>query len=97
MNFTSIIAKAKNYAAKNPDKVRDGIDKAEAAVNAKTGNKYAGKVRQGADALEDQLGVPDAPAQPRGGEQPRTTAAPQPNQPGTQAGTQPGTQPPAAG
>lgn len=47
MNFTSIIAKAKNYAAKNPDKVRDGIDKAEAAVNAKTGNKYAGKVRQG--------------------------------------------------
>lgn len=93
MNFTSIIAKAKNYAAKNPDKVRDGIDKAEAAVNAKTGNKYAGKVRQGADALEDQLGVPDAPAQPRGGEQPPTTAAAQPNQPGTQSGAQP----PAAG
>lgn len=59
MDFKSIIAKAKDFAGKNPDKVRGGIDKAESVINEKTGNKYADKVKQGGDALEDQLGVPD--------------------------------------
>lgn len=61
MDLKSIIAKAKGFASKNPDKVRQGIDKAEAVVNEKTGNKYADQVKKGADAVEDQLGVNDTP------------------------------------
>lgn len=65
MDLNKIIAKAKEFAGKNPDKVRDGIDKAEAVVNEKTGGKYSDQIKKGADAVEDQLGV-DQQAQPQG-------------------------------
>lgn len=73
MDFKNINAKAKDFAGKNPDKVRDGIDKAEAVVNEKTGGKYSDQIKKGADAVEGQLGVDqkapqggDAQSAPRG-------------------------------
>lgn len=58
MDLNSIVQQAKDFAGKNPDKVREGIDKVEAMVNEKTGNNYADQVKHGADAVEGQLGVP---------------------------------------
>ena len=55
MDFKNIIAKAKDFAGKNPDKVRDGIDKAEAVVNEKTGGKYSDKIQQGQEKAKDAL------------------------------------------
>ena len=67
MDFKNIIAKAKDFAGKNPDKVRDGIDKAEAVVDEKTGGKYSAQVDQAGDWVEGQLGLPNNtnnPAEP---------------------------------
>ncbi|MBD2759464.1 antitoxin [Yimella sp. cx-573] len=82
MDFKSIIAKAKDFAGKNPDKVRGGIDKAEAVVNEKTGNRYADKVKQGADAVEGQLGLPKQDAGTPQAPKP-SGEAPQPSGEGT--------------
>jgi hypothetical protein len=68
MDFNKIIAKAKEFAGKNPDKVRQGIDKAEAVVNQKTGGKYSDQIKKGADAVEGQLGI-DPQVQPSGQQQ----------------------------
>lgn len=93
MDLKSIIAKAKSFASKNPDKVRQGIDKAEAVVNEKTGNKYSDQVSKGADAVEDQLGVdanpnntPNAPKDGGTADAPTQPAPPADGQAPTQQG-----------
>lgn len=58
VDFNQILQKVKEFARKNPDKVRDGIDKAEDVANAKTGGKYDTQVRSAGDQVEKQLGVP---------------------------------------
>ncbi|QQS01303.1 MAG: antitoxin [Austwickia sp.] len=58
MDVKGLIAKAKDLARSNPDKVRSGVDKVEEVVNRKTGGKYADQVAKGAAAAENALGVP---------------------------------------
>ncbi|GAB3581102.1 antitoxin [Calidifontibacter terrae] len=76
MDLNSLISKAKDFARKNPDKVRQGVDKAETIVNEKTGGKFADQIHKGGDAVEGQLGVPgqattNTPAQQPTGDQPQ--------------------------
>ncbi|GAB3624416.1 hypothetical protein GCM10027418_25000 [Mariniluteicoccus endophyticus] len=59
----SFMDKAKDLAGQHPDQARQGIDKVEDAVDAKTGGKYAARIEQAGDALKHQLGVDDQPAQ----------------------------------
>lgn len=47
--------KAKEFAAKNPDKVDRAIDKAGDIVDSKTGGKYADKVDKAQDAAKKAL------------------------------------------
>jgi len=47
--------KAKDFAAKNPDKVDGVIDKAGDAIDSKTGGKYADKVDKAQDAAKKAL------------------------------------------
>lgn len=63
MDFNSLINKAKDFARKNPDKVRQGLDRAENMANERTGGKYADQIKKGGDAVETQLGVPDPASQ----------------------------------
>lgn len=58
MDVKGWIAKAKDLAGSNPDKVRTGVDKVEEIVNRKTGGKYADQIAKGAAAAENALGVP---------------------------------------
>lgn len=57
VDFNGLLRKAKDFARKNPDKVRDGLDKAEDAINSKTGGKYDSQIRSAGDKVEEQLGV----------------------------------------
>ena len=50
-----IVDKAKDFVAKNPDKVSQGIDKAADAFDAKTNNKYADKVDKAQELLRDKI------------------------------------------
>jgi hypothetical protein len=56
-DFGALINKAKELAGKHPDKVQDGVDKAEKAADDKLGGKYGDQVKQGGDKVEDFLGV----------------------------------------
>ncbi len=47
--------KAKEFAAKNPDKVDQAIDKAGDIVDSKTGGKFADKVDKAQDAAKKAL------------------------------------------
>ncbi|NHN54415.1 antitoxin [Calidifontibacter sp. DB0510] len=73
VNFNNLVNKARDFARKNPDKVRQGLSKAEQAIDTKTGGKYNSQVRSGVEAAEKQLGVQEAQGQPG-----------QPGQPGQQ-------------
>lgn len=53
--------KAKQFASKNPDKVKQGLDKAGDAVNERTDGKYADKIDKATDVASDKLGG-DSPA-----------------------------------
>ncbi len=59
VNIGGLFEKAKQAMQSNPDKVRDGLDKVEDLIDKKTGGQYKDKITQGADALEDALGLPD--------------------------------------
>jgi MT0933-like antitoxin protein len=49
------VDKAKDLAADNADKVKEGIDSAADLVDDKTGGKYSGQVDTGADAAKDAV------------------------------------------
>lgn len=57
----SFMDKAKDMAGEHPDQARQGIDKVEDAVDAKTGGKFAGQVDKGGDMAEKGLGLGQAP------------------------------------
>lgn len=58
VDIKGLVAKAKDFARSNPDKVRTGVDKVEEVVNRRTGGKYADQIAKGAAAAESALGVP---------------------------------------
>ncbi|WP_226346632.1 antitoxin [Agilicoccus flavus] len=58
VDFNRLIGKVRRAVADNPDKVRSGLDRVEGTINSRTGNKYAGKLRQGRGGLESAIGVP---------------------------------------
>ena len=83
VDFGSLLNKAKDFARKNPDKVRDGLGKAEDAISSKTGGKYDSQIHSAGDKVEQQLGVDvqkadkpaqDAPQQDGAGQQPNGDA-----------------------
>ncbi|MDN5724959.1 MAG: antitoxin [Propionibacteriales bacterium] len=78
-NFNTIVNKLKGIAQKNPDKVRDALEKVEGAVNSRTGGKYSDKLNRASDAAKGGLGIPDQGRAP----------GPGPGQPGQVPG-QPG-------
>lgn len=55
---TEGVSKAKQYASENSDTVNNGLNKAEAFVNDKTGGKYSDKLAKGREGLTNALGVP---------------------------------------
>ena len=83
-NADQYIDKAKDYAGKNPDMTRSGIDKVEDFIDQKTGGKYADQIDQAGDWLEGKLGLPnntnnpvdpaDVPAEPADAPVPPTEA-----------------------
>lgn len=96
MGLADIVSKAKGWAAKNPDKARQAIDKVEHAVDSKTGGKYKDQIDKAGQAVGGKLGVPTEGQQggqsgqvPQGGQQGQTPPADNPGQqtpPGGQAG-----------
>lgn len=59
VDFNELVNKAKDFASKNPDKVREGITKAEGLISAQTGGKFDSQIHSAGDQVEKQLGVPD--------------------------------------
>lgn len=59
VDFGSLVNKAKDFARKNPDKLRDGLDKAEHAISSTTGGKFDSQIHSASDKVEQQLGVDD--------------------------------------
>ncbi|MFC6706660.1 antitoxin [Flexivirga alba] len=57
VDFGSLLNKAKDFARKNPTKVRDGLTKAEDTISSKTGGKYDSQIHSAGDQVEKQLGV----------------------------------------
>ena len=55
MGIGDFVDKAKDLAADNADKVKEGIDSAADLVDDKTGGKYSGQVDTGADAAKDAV------------------------------------------
>lgn len=52
-----LVGQARHAAGRNPDKVRDGLGKAEQFVNKKTGGKFADAVAKGRQGVQGALGV----------------------------------------
>ncbi|MDO5732099.1 antitoxin [Corynebacterium sphenisci] len=48
--------KARQFASKNPDKVKQGLEKAGDAINERTGGKYADAIDKATDVAADTLG-----------------------------------------
>lgn len=81
VDFNDFVQKAKDFAAKNPDTVREGITKAEDVISSKTGGQYDAQIHGVGDQVEHQLGVPseDQAGQqnaPQQGQQPNDGRAP---------------------
>lgn len=85
-SMKGLVDKGKEFAAKNPDKVDDFIEKAGDQVDARTGGKYAEHVDKAQDAARKHLGANDNPApgaQPEPGGEPGPQGGPGPEaQPG---------------
>lgn len=62
VDFGSLVNKAKDFARKNPDKLRDGLSKAEDTISSKTGGKYDSQIHSAGDKVEQQLGVDEQKA-----------------------------------
>lgn len=58
MDFGGLFDKAKEFATKNPEQIREGLGKVEGVVNEHTDGKYAEHLAKGIGAVEDALGVP---------------------------------------
>jgi len=56
-NVKGIVDKGKQFAAENPDKVNDAIEKAGDVADAKTGGKFAGQVDTAQGAVKKALGT----------------------------------------
>ncbi|MFC3850663.1 antitoxin [Corynebacterium hansenii] len=52
----SLIDKAKDFIDKNPDKVRQGIEKAGDVIDERTGGKYADKIDRVQEEAAKRLG-----------------------------------------
>lgn len=67
VDFNGLVQKAKDFAKKNPDKVRDGLTKAEGVIGSKTGGKFDSQIHSAGDQVEKQLGVePEVQPKPAG-------------------------------
>lgn len=77
VDFGNLVNKAKDFARKNPDKVRDGLDKAEDAISSKTGGKYDSQIQSATDKVEKGLGVEDHKGDKADGETDMTQGDPQ--------------------
>lgn len=55
------VAKAKDYARKNPEKTSEMIGKVEGFARSKAGTQHADKVGKGGDAIRKGLGIPTGP------------------------------------
>jgi hypothetical protein len=55
MGIGDYVDNAKDLAAGNSDKVKDGIDKGADVADDKTDGKYSGQIDQGADAAKDAI------------------------------------------
>ena len=55
--------KAQEMAGKHPDKVEQGIEKAEGYADERTGGKHSDLIDKGADQLKRRLGEQDPPPQ----------------------------------
>lgn len=77
------IQKAKDFVKGHPEQAKQGLDKVEDLLNERTGGKYAGQIDQGADKLEQSLGLPpdeqaSVPLAPTPAPEPGPTPAPTP-------------------
>ncbi|HHU44940.1 MAG TPA: antitoxin [Actinomycetales bacterium] len=52
----SFIDKAKNFASKNPDKVRQAVEKVGDEIDKRTGGKYADKIDRAQEEAGKRLG-----------------------------------------
>lgn len=60
-----IFDKAKQFAADNPDKVREGIEKVGDEIDKRTGGKYADKIDRVQEEAAKRLGDDASAAPPR--------------------------------
>nr|WP_277626186.1 Rv0909 family putative TA system antitoxin [Arsenicicoccus piscis] len=88
VDLNNIINQAKDYAGKNPDQVRAGLDRVREQIDQRTGGKYGEQIDQGVDQIEKQLGLPQD-------QQPGDQGAQQPQPEEPTEGTQPTPQQPA--
>jgi MT0933-like antitoxin protein len=75
-DFGKLFGRAKQQAAKSPDKVRSGVDKAQEFADKHLDDKYNGHIEKAGDMAEKALGVdgndgaqtpsPDAARRPDG-------------------------------
>jgi hypothetical protein len=56
-DFGKLFGRAKQQAAKSPDKVRDGIDKVQNLADKHLDDKYDGHIEKAGDMAEKALGV----------------------------------------
>lgn len=61
--FGELKQKAEEVIRKHPDQVEQGIDKAEAYADKRTGGKHSDLIDKGADQLKRRLGEQDPPPQ----------------------------------
>lgn len=73
------LGKAKQLAEKNAGKIAQGVDKATDKVNAKTGGKYADKLKKVDDAAKKFAADSGHPVEPPEAAQPSTTTDAEPD------------------
>lgn len=56
-NAKDALGKVEDLAQKNPEKVKDGIEKAKDVLSDKTGGKYDAKIDAAAEKITDKLGL----------------------------------------
>lgn len=61
--FSELKQKAQEVASKHPDKVEQGIEKAEGYADQRTGGKYSELIDKGGDQLKHRLGEQSPPPQ----------------------------------
>ncbi|MEU1985711.1 antitoxin [Nocardia sp. NPDC019395] len=74
-NLKNLVGKGQEVAAKNSDKINQGVDKAGDFLDQKTKGKYSDKIQKGKEAARkvvppDQQGGPGQPGEPGTGPRP---------------------------